>query len=282
MPAILILGMDNTGKTTLIQNMEAEIKRTRTSVKVVKSPGPVSATEMIQWVSEQVVNINNNPETMFIYDRFCCFDEPVYGPIVRGTTPSLIEPMLNMIKTVDPILVYARPEAADIVSFKDGREQMEGVQEYATDLLIAYDYLIMSHLKRFPVIIYDYNKSKAEDVLDEAISTWVNIQSMKISQNLVKDMFSDIDFDSNSFAGNDFDMPSIIPTKLPKMPGDLINDLLEGIMTKNPLGNMPSPRPSYGCTCPQSGRVSIKVGSVRNNTKKAKQMNFNDLEKRGN
>lgn len=185
---ILVLGMDNTGKTTLVNNLFKHMRGLKLSGEIIKSPGPISSVEMINWVSEQVTKIRDSENDFFIFDRFCCFDEPVYGPIIRKTTPKFIEPMRKMIALVNPIIVYARPKTEDIISFSDGREQMEGVVENAKDLLMAYDYTVINAMRRFDVIHYDYNQDTVGELFSKICNLEVHRDSMEAALDITNDL----------------------------------------------------------------------------------------------
>lgn len=149
---IIVTGMDNTGKTTLVQELS-----NRLSYPVVKSPGPhLSIDEKRLWILDQLTREDSVPSHI-IYDRFMPFEEMVYGPVLRGEfTFSLDEDLLQELKNRRPVIVYTRIPKRKILEFGD-RYQMEGVEDAAEKLLAEWDELIMNLMTTgWSVIIYNY------------------------------------------------------------------------------------------------------------------------------
>ena len=70
---IIIEGMDNTGKSTLVKKLSSYLPHH----EVVVSPGPCA--EHVQWCKDELARTDSR-----IYDRFPIFSETVYGNIIRG------------------------------------------------------------------------------------------------------------------------------------------------------------------------------------------------------
>lgn len=157
---ILILGMDNTGKTTLAEKLSERLK-----IKLVKSPGKgLTKQEMRHFIIDNSIN----PEDK-IFERFCFFEEMVYGKILRGGSKfNFTDDVFWTIKNLlDPIIIYCRPKKSTIKDWKN-REQMEGVIDNSDILLREYDKTVKkAALNGLKVIKYNYKKENVEDVISK-------------------------------------------------------------------------------------------------------------------
>lgn len=150
---IIVTGMDNTGKTTLVNRMSQALG----VIPVVKSPGPnLSRDEKHLWILDQMTREKAFPDSV-IFDRFLPFEEMVYGEVLRGETIySLKDPYLKSLKALNPTIIYTRPSSKTIFNFGD-REQMPGVIEQKNRLLAAWDDLMWKLITQgWQVIVYDY------------------------------------------------------------------------------------------------------------------------------
>ena len=142
---IIVEGMDNSGKTTLINHLA-----THFNLPTVKSYKPRLRSDIYalhSWCSAA-------PQTV-ITDRHPAISDLVYGPIIRGSTPSSLAVARGCI--VNNFLIYCRPPDDRIFLFKD-RTQMAGIIEQAIGLLEAYDALMMDLL---PQSVFDYTEPNA-------------------------------------------------------------------------------------------------------------------------
>lgn len=150
---IIVTGMDNTGKTTLVNHMSQALG----VIPVVKSPGPnLSRDEKHLWILDQMTREKAFPDSV-IFDRFLPFEEMVYGEVLRGETIySLKDPYLKSLKALNPNIIYTRPSSKTIFNFGD-REQMPGVIEQKNRLLAAWDDLMWKLITQgWQVMVYDY------------------------------------------------------------------------------------------------------------------------------
>lgn len=157
---IIVEGMDNTGKTTFITETIRGIGRGDIMAKVSLGPNRPAPTQTL-WVLDQYRRIRQQ-DNMVIYDRFLPICDTVYGPIVRGSSiwgSNTDNWAIEELKDLKPLIIYCRPSDEVVLSFKDGRDQMEGVMEKGKELLTCYD-IRMAELiqKGFEVLVYDYNK----------------------------------------------------------------------------------------------------------------------------
>lgn len=166
---IIVEGMDNTGKTTLIQRLIRESGRGKLAAMV--SLGPNQPTlKQFHWIDKQIKDSCLGNQLM-VYDRFLPICDAVYGPILRKgslwSNNHLI--LLELLEKANPLIIYARPHKDSVITgFSDGREQMDGVIENAQFLLKAYDNIMVDLDKKgFNIITYNYLKN--EDTKDSRL-----------------------------------------------------------------------------------------------------------------
>ena len=156
---IIILGMDNTGKTTLALKLSQEL-----DLPIIKSCGPnVTKNEMDNFILENMLSQEDD-----IYERFVFFEEMVYGSILRGKSKySYKDELFQNILNSDAIIIYCRPHKRTIKQWNN-REQMEGVIENSDKLLKRYDKVIRKAEKRgLKVIRYNYIMENVKDVISK-------------------------------------------------------------------------------------------------------------------
>lgn len=151
---IIVVGMDNTGKTTLCKSLANKLGFTH-----VDPMGPGKSRE------EMLDNIMYylNKSNGVIFERFSIFEELVYGKTLRGVSKFNYQD-IEMIKRYNLVIIYCRPSNEVICNFGD-REQMEGVIEKKEALIKAWDNLIYDTLEGFKIIKYDWTKDKLGNLL---------------------------------------------------------------------------------------------------------------------
>lgn len=166
---IIIEGMDNTGKTTL---MEKVLKK-YPHLKPMRMDNAVTAT--VDEYRKFVWNILILPveETKdMIFDRFL-FSEAIYGPIVRGGIRITAEEMmgaLKLLRTHDPLIVYCRRTADEIRRTFDSREQMDGVADHIDELVDSYE----DWMVKVPnVLPYDYDDRDCVDFFNRMLEHYI-------------------------------------------------------------------------------------------------------------
>lgn len=162
---IIVEGMDNAGKTTLVDRLSEDLKLLRISNR----KRPTGLTDMY-WYAISMVELSKQYPTIF--DRWQIISEPIYGPICRGTDwPSQADlyALEAMTTAVNPLIIYCRPPDEVILNFGD-RPQMEGVIDQAKQLIAAYDRAIERLEKSgwFGVLRYDY-KTDTYEVLRKQV-----------------------------------------------------------------------------------------------------------------
>jgi len=143
-------------------------------LKKYKSPGPdIGKQEQREWVEEHLESAKKG----VIYDRFPLISESIYGSILRGVNHLADSgDLYEKFKKVDPLIIYCRPPAEEVLSFKDGRKQMNGVQSEGEVLLEAYDSLMEDYMKEgYKVIPYNYLMVENFDFIFSGVSQYLGI-----------------------------------------------------------------------------------------------------------
>lgn len=156
---IIVLGMDNTGKTTLCSELAERLDWLH-----VNSLGP-QATK--QEMCEFMDFVLDSEEPM-VLERFCFFEEMVYGKVLRDRSKFDWDPSLYALKlkVARPLIIYCRPPKETIFQFGD-REQMSGVIEQGEKLLSEFDELYFRLLHpKFVTSIYNFEVDSVEEILN--------------------------------------------------------------------------------------------------------------------
>ena len=153
---IVIIGMDNTGKTTLVNDMKNIL-----NIESIKSPGPNFTKEEMY---EKIIT-DLSKEEVVILERFAIVEEMIYGEIIRHNSKFNFEDLMQIKEQYNPIFIYCRPKKENVFNFGD-REQMEGVIEQSKKLLEAFDNLYNRMIQNeFDIFRYDYNVSTPEEMV---------------------------------------------------------------------------------------------------------------------
>lgn len=156
---IIVVGMDNSGKTTLCEDLANKLKATH-----VKPMGPGQSKEAMLHNIQYHMARNENT----VFERFSIFEELIYGRILRGKSKFDFQDV-NLIRKYKPIIIYCRPSDEVIFNFGD-RDQMTGVIEQKEKLLKAWDSFIYDALSGFKIIKYDWTKDKLGELLPGGIN----------------------------------------------------------------------------------------------------------------
>lgn len=159
---IIVLGMDNTGKTTLCRDLSKLL-----GYKHMTSLGPrATYMEMTGFIED---NLIGSKESM-IFERFCLFEEIVYGEILRGASKFNWGGLyFDKLMQANPLIIYCRPSRDRIFSF-GSRDQMEGVIEKKERLLAAFDDLYFKlQGERVFTVTYDFEVNTAEKLADRIL-----------------------------------------------------------------------------------------------------------------
>jgi hypothetical protein len=145
---IIVEGMDNTGKSTLIQSLSSQLKL------------PMARTYRMPQSEEDITRWHNWANACpypIILDRHPAISDLVYGPVVRNTAPHSSLRSASACRN-GHYLIYCRPHWDTIARSYDEREQLDGTHGKLPQLLKAYDNL-MDELD--PNFIYNWENPKA-------------------------------------------------------------------------------------------------------------------------
>lgn len=153
---IVIIGMDNTGKTTLVNDMKNIL-----NIESIKSPGPDFTKE--EMYDEILTDLSK--EELVILERFAIVEEIIYGNILRNAPKFDFEDLLKINEKFHPIFIYCRPKKEDVFNFGE-RDQMEGVIEKSKKLLEGFDNLYNKMLQEdFDIIRYNFRVNTPDEMV---------------------------------------------------------------------------------------------------------------------
>jgi len=151
---IIIIGMDNTGKTTLSHDLQRSF-----GFPIYKNHKGENTTYK-EW-------FKSIPHYSAILERFYPIEEYVYGYILRGTYADF-NSIINAIDAIKQheklLIIYTRPSYKVIKDWK-GREQKEGVIANCSKLTNKFDKLISSLNRYYYIYKYDYTKNEYKQLV---------------------------------------------------------------------------------------------------------------------
>ena len=187
---IITCGMDNTGKTTLINTLK-EIHGD--AIEVIKPPGPFNSSEELQnWLNPEMDKMKTFQDKMVIYDRFPTISEQIYGPIIRGKS-MIAKPDFSEVfqEAIFPVtIIYCRPPDEKILEFGE-REQMDRVIDKSLELLIAYDELMLEISEailqpnvKLSLTFYDWTNPTSHNIMLDRVA--VEIKGFEFFKNYMR------------------------------------------------------------------------------------------------
>lgn len=154
---IVVEGMDGSGKTTLVEQLQDYLGDRGYIIsgynRIEGDKPPIQ-----QWWMEQLAF--NPVGQVVVHDRFY-YPELVYGPVLRNKIAVDLSTKLyveNFLRN-NALLIYCRPPTGVLSQSIHEEDQMEGVIERFTDLLVAYDRLMIKEAPLYNgrFIKYDWN-----------------------------------------------------------------------------------------------------------------------------
>lgn len=157
---IIIEGVDNSGKTTLMKKLINDVPELQQYTDLIPKPWKVKE----DYMAELGKLINTPVEDMVnkVFDRLL-ISEWVYGSVLGGISrPACafenlydFEGILDTLYRVHkPLLIYCRPPLHTIKDSFDERPQMEGVKDKLYQIISAYDRAVSMY--RGPLMLYNY------------------------------------------------------------------------------------------------------------------------------
>lgn len=158
---VVIFGPDNSGKTTLANQLKSE------GFQYVRSLGAgKTAQAYLEYLDTCLSDAEKNEKNL-VFDRFSVIEEAVNGPIFRNVNlmDKYFVDIDRFLKRID-LFILCLPKKEVITNWGD-REQMVGVKENIETLM--HDYLEYGHKldeKKMKIIPYDWTQDKPEQVFD--------------------------------------------------------------------------------------------------------------------
>lgn len=176
---IILEGMDNSGKTTLANQLKDKLPNHYVS-KLSKNGKPTD--EQLNTLLRDLC-VNDYAHQPVILDRFSLISELVYGPLIRGFNfygnKGNWEILLHYIHSNPFYLIYCRPPTKIIMS--NMGEQMGGVIRKSTSLIDRYDEVMVILKKAVAyspcsgmLLEYDWNNQEPLNQFLRMYKEWEN------------------------------------------------------------------------------------------------------------
>lgn len=168
---IVVFGCDNTGKTTLCENLKTFIawkNKDVNSVVVAKSLGPNKSVE--EQIDFMELTLNDKQKTI-IFDRFPIIEEATCGKVLRGKDNFQEWENTNVVDLLGKVdlFIFCYPGLFDVLNWGE-REQLDGVKDNALKLINAYNEMAVSlRSLGFKVLEYNYKSINMNEFLEEVI-----------------------------------------------------------------------------------------------------------------
>jgi thymidylate kinase len=149
---IIVEGPDGGGKTRLVNDL---LLKFEPAIQPTVSFKKSDFTQFTKWL---VFTLAIDYDSVPIHDRFF-YSELVYGRIIRNRVdmPELFISDMKWELPRETLLIYARPDMDTLLKGARVEDQMEGVEEKFTELVEAYDTLMLEQRTRYNDRFYRYN-----------------------------------------------------------------------------------------------------------------------------
>lgn len=161
---IVIIGMDNTGKSTLCENISKLLGEVG-NVRCIHSLGNVPIKKQMEFMENELSP--GEGVDFKIFDRFPIIEEKVYGKLLRNKDrySEMPEYEKQQLDKID-LFIYCDPGIKNIKKW-NGREQMSGVIDNCELLYDEYN-KVFNYLKNkgYNIIKYDYTKDDYQNLME--------------------------------------------------------------------------------------------------------------------
>lgn len=167
---IIVEGMDGSGKTTLVKNLNATFPNLE--IIVNEKHGKQDFNTWWPKVLEQ-----EQKGFTPLHDRFF-YSELIYGPIIRGriNAESILISNVMWFLRAGSLLIYARPDSDRLRESSQANPQMEGVHDKFNELLELYDQLMAQEKEWFKnrFIHYVWHRPSEFEHVTELVRAYLN------------------------------------------------------------------------------------------------------------
>lgn len=132
---IVIIGLDNSGKTTLANSLVEMLEKSGSRCKYVHSLGNVSLDQQLEFLNHE---LSEDTEYDYkIFDRLPPIEEKVYGVVLRGVNRYGSTGIERFWLSKVDLFIFCNP-GLDVITNWGNREQMNGVIDNSKSLYNRY------------------------------------------------------------------------------------------------------------------------------------------------
>lgn len=172
---IIVVGADNTGKTTLVKHLVEKF-----GIKELEPYHTKPPKDYVDWYRWLVKSLVIPISGAHIADRFF-IDELVYGPIKRGSI-GLSEPKLTQVKDliedVRPLIILVDTDIANIARTFEDREQYPNLDDIESIRGKFYLVLTQYPFSRCPQISFDYEVDSNYEQVDKDVENYLKARGV--------------------------------------------------------------------------------------------------------
>lgn len=173
---IIVEGLDNSGKTTLINKLLEWFPDLRLKPKIVPKTGEIKSKQQLTSYMDKFVDLPRRKTSNLLFDRFPAISEAVYGPVMRGSMAFSQDEWLTYIDMLawhKPLVIYCRIPLERVLETFGERSQMTGVINYLAELEAEYQ-KVMNFIKISGVSVIEYNwTNHTEGSIREAVRQYL-------------------------------------------------------------------------------------------------------------
>lgn len=153
---IILMGVDNSGKTTLARNLREVLGNKGVNFDYLPPLGKAPLEKQIEYIDKVLFDDRN-----VIMDRLPIIEEEVVGRILRGESnfdKVNKDKIFGYYQNVD-MIIFCNP-SMEVITNWGSRPQMDGVKENAEKLQIGYEelfFILMNEMVGMPVEFSDYD-----------------------------------------------------------------------------------------------------------------------------
>lgn len=171
---VIIIGADNTGKTTLINKLKAVLPQ-----KILYQN--FQYDEIKNDTSDEYYNRVLNlflENDKIVFERFTPIDELVYGKILHPNDNHNFSDLRKYFldsPNLEFMIIYCRPPKDVALNFGD-RAQFDGVKEHGEALIDEFDEVFTNLLVKFPelnILKYDFTNVNSYDIILSKITDFI-------------------------------------------------------------------------------------------------------------